>query len=246
MEAKRPPEYSPQTAFWQRVFILIPVVFSLGALALVWLPNDDGDDGGRSDASKAAKAEPSPEEVDLEAVLAWIGAHPSETGAALERLDACLARLRSPATAERCRAWRQAIASSAASGDFQVTLRAFALDREAYRRRFHSRLEPGRPDVYVRFWRRKAGGGTASESFLRSRTEEAWSRRWSGDAPHAWLRWALGDEVSVELCEADIFGDNVIASWKAHEGLSIFLLRGVLRSPEGHTVELEVSPGPGE
>jgi hypothetical protein len=249
LEPQRGPAYTPSGAFWNRVLVLIPVLALVSALCLVWFQEDDGGAVAPAAATQAAArraGEPAvisrDEALRLGEMRRAIESGTLDIPAALALLNSFVAEADDLGLREKAIGWRDALASASQRREYEVRLKGFAIDRDAYRERFHSRFEPGNPDVYVRVYH-TVDGREARVFDTSEETVEAWTHVWKPSAeaavPSFRIRWRAGDGIRVELREADVLGDNTIAEFRADGGCSIFVLSSPRKSAEGHEIEID-------
>ncbi len=140
------------------------------------------------------------------------------------------------------RRWEDALLTTDEALDYEVRWKRYRIHQGAYRRNLYAKLEPGRPDVYLRVFRLAADGEQAEELVFDSfeTPVEAWAFDWSDTPQHPTfrLRWKRGDQLRVELWEQDIFGDNLIAKYELGGELSILVVSSPRTTESGHAIEL--------
>jgi len=240
--------YSAGRAFWQRVLMLIPILVVASVFFVVFL-NDTSNAPTPIDAAAAdmplAPAEDKlveDEAMRLGQIRRTIEDHPLDTGGAVSALNSFISEADNDLLQEKALHWREALEQTTERRDFRVRLRGFAIHRDSYKRQFHSRLEPGAPDIYVRVYQTIDGDEelvfNSSETIVESWTH-TWKNSGEGDAPSFEISWKQGDGIRVEMRESDMLRDNTVCEYRADSGYSIFLLSSPRTSSEGHRIQFE-------
>ena len=219
--------------------------FLLVSAAVGWLPAPWSDDEP-GDPGPNVPEIPRDEADELAALRRRLELEPHSVGEAAGLLRAFRARADDPTLRDLAYSWEETLSRLAREpAEYHVAWKRFEVDRDAYRATFQARLEPGRPDIYLRVHRIR--GGRDEVVFDSSdRPVEAWSAEWRGDERRRFtLEWARGDVLRVELCEKDIFSDDPIASWELGGDLSILLVSSYQRDAAGHAIDLESEAGLG-
>ena len=245
-QAARRPLYSPSVSFWSRVFVLIPMLAIVSGLYLVWMKEREPE-SALVEVGGAAGAPPldrlsSDEALRLGEIRRAIEAHPVDVNGAITMLNAYIVGTDDAGLRDKAFTWRRALQESSERRQYEVRWKGFEIDRAAYAEKLHSRLEPGKPDIYVRVYQRVDG----EERLLfdsSSTVVEAWSHVWKPSAtqtvPTFQLEWAVDDELRVELRESDVLGDNTISELRVDGGYSILLLSSSSTTEEGHRLAFQ-------
>ena len=242
--ASPPPSSDPvrRAAWWGEVILLIMVPLVIFAVVHKFAPTGDPNPELVPSPTPAPFLAYGEEAAELSAIRQEIERQPRDVAAAIASLRDFVVRADDSALKERALRWKRALEASKNEHDYQVRLKRFLLNEEAYKSRFNSIFEPGEPDVFVRVFRTRDG----EEELVyddSGTVVEGWSGNW--DAPERRevatfnLSWKIDQPIRVELLEADVFADDVIAEYRIDRGLSILLLSSARISVDGDIVEFE-------